>query len=338
VSPHTLRNEHGLVVRFIGRGARITEVHAPDRDGNLADIALGLSHPADYANDRLFLGAIVGRCANRLANGAFPVGDETIRLPVNDPPHHIHGGEVGFDAHEWDATEPDDPRGPAVAFVRTSPAGESGYPGTLSATVTYTLSHDNELIVEMLATSDAPTLCNLVQHVYWNLAGHDPAPSPATVDEHEVQVFADEYTPAAHDGIPTGEHAPVAGTPLDFREPKPIGRDVDAVGTTPRGYDHNMVIRGEPLTLRPVARVRHPGSGRVLEMSADQPGAQLYTGGYLSGDMPGKAGAKYPAGSGLCIESQRFPDAANQPHWVTPVLLPGETYRHTIVYRFTNDA
>ncbi len=342
---HTLTNARGLVLKAIDRGAIITQLHTPDREGNLADVVLGYDHAADYAHDPFYLGAVVGRCANRIARGSFSLDGSDHTLAVNNPPNHLHGGVQGFDKHTWDAERIDDPRGPALRFSRTSPDGEEGYPGNLKASVTYILTDTNELICEMRATSDAPTLCNLAQHTYWNLtgvhsgenAGDGSERFASTIENHDVTLFADHMTPTDADAIPTGEFASVAGTPFDFRTPKPIGRDMHRVGDDPTGYDHNYVVNGEPGTLRPVARVVEPTSGRVMTLSATRPGVQLYTGNFLDGKTPGKGGVRYPRHSGLCLETQHHPDAINKPDWPSPVLRPGETDRHTMVFAFSTD-
>jgi len=333
LSMYTLRNSAGVTLRATDLGATIVELHAPDRDGELADITLGFDNAEQYRTESPYFGAIAGRCANRIAQGRFTLDGREHQLATNNGPNHLHGGEVGFDKRVWDAELVDDPRGQSVRFSRTSPAGEEGYPGTLEASVTSTLTDDNELICEMEATTDAPTLCNLAQHAYWNLAGH----GSGTIEGHELTIHAERYTPVDATLIPTGELAPVAGTPFDFRQPKPIGRDLMEVGDDPKGYDHNFVIEGDPGAMRPVAWLHEPGSGRVMLLSADQPGLQFYAGNFLDGSVVGKDGVRYQQYGGLCLETQRFPDAINNPGWVSPVLRPGETYRHRMVFRFTTD-
>ncbi len=330
---HTLRNANGLMLRAIDQGASIVEFHAPDRDGMLADITLGYDDPDGYAANGFYFGTIAGRCANRIALGRFELDGVSHALATNNGPNHLHGGERGFDAHAWRGTTADDPRGASVRFTRTSPDGEEGYPGTLDASVTYTLTDGDELIVEMAATSDAPTLCNLAQHAYWNLAGHDSG----TIEGHVVTLEADRYTPTDATQIPTGELAPVEGTPFDFRAPKPIGRDMHSVGDDQTGYDHNFVVRGEAGVLRAVARVHDPVSGRVVRLRSDQAGVQFYTGNFLDGSAVGKGGVRYGRHTGFCLETQCFPDAIHRPAWVQPVLRPGETYRHTMVFTFTTE-
>ena len=330
---HTLTNTNGLILRAIERGATLTEFHAPDRDGELADVLLGLASPADYEQNPFYLGAVVGRSANRIAKGRFTLDGETYTLATNNPPNHLHGGPTGFSTRVWNVVPASDPRGNALAFEYRSDPGEEGYPGALTARTTYILTDANELIVEMTATTDAPTLCNLAQHAYWNLAGHDSG----TILNHELTLAASRYTPVDDTSIPTGELAPVAGTPFDFREPKPIGRDFGGIGNDPAGYDHNLVVDGDPLALRLVATVREPNSGRVMTLASNQPGMQLYTGNFLDGSAPAKDGANYARHTGFCLETQHHPDAINNPAWPQPVLRPGETYRHRMVFAFSTD-
>lgn len=334
---HTLTNANGLVLRAIERGAALTQLHAPDRDGNLADVLLGLASASDYAHNPFYLGAVVGRCANRIARGRFSLDGEPYSLAINNPPNHLHGGPTGFSTRDWTREPTEDPRGSALRFTLSSPAGDEGYPGRLDAAVDYVLTDADELIVEMTAISDAPTLCNLAQHAYWNLAGHKTDHGAGTILDHELTLAASRYTPLDATNVPTGEFAPVEGTPFDFRARKPIGRDFGGIGNDPAGYDHNLVVDGDPLALRPVATVREPKSGRVMTLASNQPGVQLYTGNFLDGTARGKAGATYPIHSGFCLETQHHPDAINNPAWPQPVLRPGETYRHTMVLAFSTD-
>lgn len=330
---HTITNANGLILRAIERGASLTEFHTHDRDGRLADVLLGLAPPDAYARNPFYFGTVVGRCANRIAGGQFTLDGTRHTLEANNPPNHLHGGAAGFSTRDWLPTPSADPRGRSLRFEYRSESGEEGYPGELVASVMYILTDSDELIVEMTATSAAPTLCNLVQHAYWNLAGHDAG----TVGDHRLSLAAERYTPTDGTNIPTGELAPVGGTPFDFRTPKPIGQDLDCVGEDPTGYDTNFVIDGEPTALRRVATVHEPTTGRVMSLSADQPGVQFYTGNFLDGTAHGKGGAAYPRHTGFCLETQYFPDAINKPAWRQPVLRPGETYRHTMVFAFSTD-
>ena len=323
----------GCSARFVEVGAALVSLSVPDRDGVFDDVTLGYDEAGRYVDDSWYFGAVVGRCANRIEGGRFELAGRSYQLPTNDGEHHLHGGRVGFDTRAWAGELVDDPRGPSVRFSRVSPDGEEGYPGTLSVSVSYTLTGDGELITEMTATTDAPTLCGLVQHAYWNLSGH----ASGSIAGHELVIEADRYTPSGPKRVPTGEVVGVEGTPLDFRVAKPIGPELARVGADPTGLDHNFEVRGEPTALRPVARLYDPASGRVMRVLANQPGVQVYSGNFLDG-VAGKGGATYGRYAGICLETQTFPNAVNQPGWVSPVLRPGETYRHVMVMGFSTDA
>jgi aldose 1-epimerase len=331
VNLYALKNRHGLILKVTNYGATITELHTPDRDGKLADIVLGYDHLDGYLAGSPYFGTIAGRCANRIAGGRFELGGKRYQLAVNNGPNSLHGGIKGFDKYVWDAEVEMTVKGPAIRLSRVSLNGEENFPGNLNVSVTYTLTDDNELIAEMSATTDASTLCNLAQHTYWNLAGQ----GSGTIKEHVVQIHADQYTPVDGTQIPTGALAGVEGTPFDFRTAKPIGQDLEATGGDPVGYDHNLVIKGEPFEMRPFARVHEPKSGRVLELSANQPGMQFYVGCFLDGSNVGKGGVAYQQYSGFCLETQVYPDAIHQPAWPQCRLNPGETYRHVMVTKFS---
>ena len=327
VSLYSLTNQGGLVARITDYGGIVTELHVPDRAGRLADVVLGFADLAGYLAGHPYFGAIVGRVGNRIANARFELDGETIELSANRPPNHMHGGFKGFDKKVWEAETMATEQGPALRLHYVAADGEEGYPGRLDVTVTYTMRDDNALRLDIVATTDRPTIVNIVNHTYWNL-GDGP-----TVLDHEVQLFASRYTPAAADLVPTGAIAAVAGTPFDFLAAKPIGRDLAAAGGEPPGFDGNFVVDGDPRQLRPVARVVHPGSGRVLEIAADQPGVQFYTGNSLHGGS-GK-GRDHVQYSGCCFETQCFPDAINKPAWRDAVILrPDQSYRHTQIARF----
>jgi aldose 1-epimerase len=323
----TLSNSKGMTVKATSLGTIITEVHVPDRSGKMGDVVLGCPTLEAYLSGHPAFGCTVGRYANRIAGAKFTLDGKEYALAANNGPNHIHGGKKGFHAHVWDA-EPGP--GASVKFTRTSPDGEEGYPGTLQASVVYTVTEANELRIEMTATTDRPTVVNLANHTYWNLGGHDSGP----VLEQTMQLFADSYTPADAALIPTGEIAPVAGTAYDFREAKPIGRDL---AKTPegRGYDTNFVVRGKPGELRPAARAEDPKSGRVMELLTTDAGVQLYTANFLANYGKGKGGATYHRHGGFCLETQKYPDSIHKPDWPQPVLRPGETYRHVMVHRFS---
>ena len=330
VQIYSLTNKHGLIAKITNYGAIVTELHVPDRAGRLADIVLGFDAPDGYLAAHPYFGAIVGRVANRIGNATFTLDGKRYPLEANDKPHHLHGGKKGWDKVVWSATARDTALGPALELTYISSAGEEGYPGAVTAKTVYTLTHDNELKVEMEATTDAPTLVNMAHHSYWNLGGHNSG----SVLDHELTLHADRYTPGTP-MVPDGRITPVAGTPFDFTTAKTIGKDLQQTGLTPIGYDHNFVVNGDPNQLRAVARLKDPKSGRVLTVSADQPGVQFYSGNFLDGSIKGK-GATYGQHAGLCLETQKFPNAINVPAWQDQVILrPGRTYRHVMVHKFS---
>ncbi|MET0409834.1 MAG: aldose epimerase family protein [Polyangiaceae bacterium] len=326
----TLTNQSGLVLKVTNYGATVTELHVPDRNGKLADVVLGFDELAGYQKGGPYFGAIVGRVANRIRGAKFTLDGKQYALAANNGPNHLHGGVRGFDKVVWSAEPKETAAGPALALTYVSKDGEEGYPGTLSAQVTYTLTERNELKVEMRATTSATTIVNLAHHGYWNLAGH----ASGSILGHELQLYADQYTPGDPQ-VPTGAVAPVAGTPFDFSKPKAIGRDLAATTGAPKGYDNNFVVEGEAHALRPVARLHDPRSGRVMTLESDQPGVQLYSGNFLDGKLTGK-GVSYVQYAGVCLETQRFPAAINVPVWADQVILkPGQTYQHDMIHRFT---
>jgi aldose 1-epimerase len=325
-----LVNRRGSSVRLTDYGAIVMSLRVPDRDGRLDDVVLGFDRPETYAAGNPYFGCIAGRCANRVAGARFSLDGREHRLDANDGPHHLHGGRAGFDKKTWGALPGESPGGPFVRFTLISPDGDQGYPGELRAEVAYTLTHEDELRIEMSATSDRSTLCNLAHHGYWNLGGH----ASGDVLGHELRLACSRTTPVDATLIPTGELAPVAGTPFDFRAFKPLGRDIARAGLPGPGYDHNFAVDGADGSLRLVAVLRDPRSGRVMELHSGEPGVQLYTGNFLDGTMPGKRGVRYPRHAGVCLETQKFPDAAHRPDWIQPILRPGERYRHVMVHRF----
>jgi aldose 1-epimerase len=329
----TLKNGSGMVAKLTSFGAILMELEVPDRTGTPIDVVLGFDKPEDYAGDQPYLGATVGRVANRIAGASFTLDDKEYRLAKNDGPNSIHGGLQGFDKHVWDAAQGEGADGAWVTFVRRSPDGEEGFPGTLEAVVTYRLTRRNELVIEMSATTDQPTLVNLAHHTYWNLAGH----ASGAVTGQELQLFCDVYTPNGAHSVPKGMIEPVAGTPYDFTTTKRIGQDLEKTGGDPAGYDVNFVVRGKLGELRPVARASDPTSGIVMEVSATEPGVQLYTSNWLDGTLRGKGGARYGRHGAFCLETQKYPDAIHHPEWPSPVLRPGETYRHVMVHRFSTE-
>lgn len=318
VTQITLSNSRGVEVRAIDYGGIITSITTPDRDGGIGDIVLGFPSLDGYLADHPYFGAIVGRYANRIANGRFTIDGVDYRLASNDGAHHLHGGVAGFDRKHWSAREV---RGRnAVVFECVSADGDEGYPGTLYASVGYELTDSNELIVDYQASSDAPTHVNLAQHTYFNLAGE----GSDDVLGHELTLDADAYTPVDATLIPLGVVVPVAGTRLDFRAPRVIGE----------GYDNNWVLNHAGEAPRRVARVVERGSGRTLEVATTEPGLQFYTGNSLDGSLIGKSGRAYGRFAGLCLETQHYPDSPNQPQFPSTLLRPGETYRSRTIFTF----
>lgn len=321
----TLRNRRGTLLTVTNYGATLTGLHLRDRDGKVDDVLLGFDTLDGYLGDHPYFGCIAGRCANRIAHGRFELDGVTIDLARNHGEHHLHGGNRGFGRHVWDARPELSEDGPALQLTRVSPDGEEGYPGRLDVSVTYTLTHDDVLRVGMSATTDAPTVVNLVQHAYWNLAGGGPV--KGSVEQHRLRMHAERYVPVDEGLIPLGRFEDVAGTPFDFRTPV-------AIGARLRGYDHDFVIVGEPSSFRPVCGVVDPASGRRMTLWADQPGCQLYTAHSFDGTIVGKGGRAYEAFAGLCLETQHHPDSVHQPQWPSAVLRPGGRYVHGMEYRF----
>jgi aldose 1-epimerase len=330
VERYTLSNENGLKLSVITYGAIITELHAPDRTGKLADIVLGFDKLDDYVKSSPYFGATVGRVANRIDSAKFELEGKKYKLAANDKPHHLHGGVKGWDKVVWRAEPVDTANGAALKLTHVSPDGDEGYPGTVTAIAVYTLTNDDTLKVEMSATTDKATIVNMAHHTYWNLSGH----ASGTIQNEVLQLFASQYTPA-EGRVPDGRIAPVAGTPFDFTKPKAIGKDLVAAGGKPIGFDQNWVVDGDPHQLRPVAKLHDPASGRTLTLDADQPGVQFYTGNFLDGKV-GKGGAVYPQYTGLCLETQKFPNSINVREWRNEVILsPGQTYKHTMLHKLT---
>ena len=326
----TLTSPTGIEIRTITYGAILVSISTPDRTGRIADIALGFDSLDGYLTRSRYFGALVGRYGNRIAGGRFTVEDRTIQLATNSGTNHIHGGVTGFDKVLWRGEPFARDGAMGVTFSYTSLDGEEGYPGTLHATVAYTLA-GNELVADYTATTDKTTIVNLTQHTYFNLAGegHD------SVLGHEVMLNADRFTPVDAAMIPTGELASVDDTPFDFRTSTAIGARIDADHPQLKlalGYDHNFVLNGDS-GLRLAARVVEPTSGRTLQVDTTEPGVQFYSGNKLAG-VAGKAGHSYGPRSGFCLETQHFPDSPNHPDFPSTVLQPGDTYRSTTVFTF----
>jgi aldose 1-epimerase len=330
VERFTLTNANGVQVVISSLGAAIHSIRTPDREGRAADVVLGFDTLDEWVTNPPFFGVIVGRYANRIAGGRFTLDGATYTLATNNGPNHLHGGTRGFDKVVWRAEPLAEADGDAVRFTYVSADGEEGYPGRLTTSVLYTLTAGNELRLDYSASSDKATVVNLSNHAYFNLAGK------GTVLDHELQINADRYTPVNATLIPTGELAPVEGTPFDFRQATAIGARIAANHEQIRiggGYDHNFVLNGAPGELRLAARAFDPSSGRMLEVQTTEPGVQLYSGNFGS-PITGRGGESYPRHGGFCLETQHFPDSPNHPSFPSTVLRPGETFESTTVFRF----
>src|SRR5579864_4618392 len=330
---YTMTNAHGLRIQAMNYGGIITSMRVPDRKGQLADIVLGHETLEGYIPNPPYLGAIVGRYANRIANGTFTLDGKTYTLPKNDGPNTLHGGvKRTFDKVVWDDGALEGKNG--VAFSYLSKDGDEGFPGNLKIRVTYALTDENELVVDYEATTDKATPINVTQHSYFDLAGE----GTGDVLNHEVMINADRFTPVDKNLIPTGELRAVKGTPLDFTTPTKIGARIDdnyeqlVLG---HGYDHNFVINRKGDGMELAARVYEPTSGRVLEVSTTQPGVQLYTGNFLDGTITGKQGHIYKRRYAFCLETQHFPDSPNHPEFPSTILRPGETFHSKTVFKFS---
>jgi aldose 1-epimerase len=320
-----------MTAKVMTYGAILTELDVPDRNGKPGDVVLGFDNLAAYLAGHPHFGATTGRVANRIAKGQFTLDGKEYKLAVNNGPNSLHGGLKGFDKKVWKAEDASGPAGPAVKLTYTSPDGEEGYPGNLTATVTYTVTADQELKIDYTAVTDKATPVNLTNHSYFNLGG----PEAGDILGHELTLLAEEFTPADETLIPTGKLAPVKGTPLDFTSPTPIGSRFGQLTGDPLGYDHNYVLRGDGKAPALGARVFDPGSGRVLEMFTTEPGVQLYTANFLDGKLTGKGGVVYKKHHAFCLEAQHFPDSVNHDSFPSTILRPGEKYTQTTIYKFS---
>ncbi len=324
VFAYTLTNAKGASAKVLTWGAVLNRLQMPDREGKLGDVVLGLDSLKPYEGTVPYFGATVGRYANRIAKGRFTLNGKTYKLAVNNGPNSLHGGLKGYDKRVWKAVPRTTPEGPSLTLNLVDPAGTEGYPGTVSVSVTYTLTNANALRIAYRATTTAPTPINLTNHSYFNLkdAGE------SDVRGHLLHLYADRYTPTDATLIPTGKLTPVAGTPYDFTKTKAIGMDMDAV----KGYDVNYV----PSTkgFRQVAGVVEPTTGRTLQCWTDQPGVQLYTSFFLDGTITGRHGTKYDQYHAFCLETQHFPDSPNQKNFPSSILTPGKPFVSKTEYRF----
>lgn len=328
VDQFTLVNRNGSDLKVIELGATVTELHVRDREGTLSDIVLGFDRLAEYEVNEPYFGCTVGRVANRIREGRFELDGRIYQLACNLGDHHLHGGTVGLHKRTWRGEALTHIQGPAVRFTYESRHDEDRYPGNLSSTVTYVLTHEDGLRIEYEATTDRATPVNLTNHSYFHLSGA----GSGTVFDHQVKLFAGHYTEPDAESMPTGAILSVEGTALDFREAKPIGLEIGGLST---GYDHNFVLDQDGADQPKLsAEVYDPKSGRVMRFFTTEPGVQFYTSYYLS-ETRGKGGATYEQFHALCLEAQHFPDSVNQPHFPSVILRPGETYRQITEYRFS---
>lgn len=330
----SLVNAGGAKVTLSSLGAGIVGIEVPDKNGNMADVVLGYANPTDYYYDGPCAGKVPGRCANRIARGLFTLDSKEYHLAINNGPNALHGGPEGFQNQIWEVEIINDS---TVKFTYVSNDGEEGYPGKLTASATYQWTDHNELKLELDAQTDAPTVVNLTNHAYFNLSGHNSG----TVLNHKLQLNAHLYLPTDDTLIPTGDLVAVKGTPMDFTEPKELGKEIKAEYPAliyGKGYDNCYVIDGwNAGTLRTAAKLEDPQSGRVLEVLTTQPGVQIYTGNWLAGSPANKNGRSYEDYEGVAIECQSLPDSINKPQFPTTVLRPGEKYSETIIFKFTNN-
>jgi aldose 1-epimerase len=333
---YTLKNTKGATATVSNYGGTVVSLTMPDRNGQFGDVVLGFKKLADYEKKSPYFGCLVGRYGNRIAKGTFSLDGKTYHLAINNPPNSLHGGLRGFDKVIWGATPMETKEGPALKLTYTSCDGEEGYPGTLSVTATYTLTDRNELRVVFTATTDQKTVVNLTHHSYFNLAGE----GNGDILGHVVTLKANRFTPVDKNLIPNGKLEPVKGTPFDFRKPTAIGERISQPDQQLQfggGYDHNWIADKLPGHLGVVAKVEEPKSGRVMEVLSTEPGVQFYTGNFLDGTLVGKSGKPYAFRNGFCLEPQHYPDSPNHPEFPSVVLKPGQTYKNTIIYRFSTD-
>ncbi len=321
----TCINRNGLELELHSLGATIKALAVPDREGQFTNVALGFPTLDGYLQRHPYFGSTVGRVVNRIAEARFTLDDVVYRLAANDGPNHLHGGGAGFDRVLWQAEPFETGDEAGVRFAYLSRDGDERYPGNLAVEATYSLTDDNELKMSFEASTDAPTPVNLANHTYWNLAGG------GTILEHEVSIEAGHYLPVDEGDIPTGEIAALAGTPMDFSEPKPVGKDIETLPGARAGYDHCYVLQHRT-GMAPAARVYDRSTGRLMEVMTTQPGLQFYTGNHLTGFEPHGGFGRH---AGLCLETQHFPDSVNQPQFPSITLAPGEQYAQQTTHRFS---
>lgn len=334
VDLYTLTNANGLVAKITNYGGTVTELWVPDRNGKLGDIVLGFDNLADYEEKSPYFGCLVGRYGNRIAKGKFTLDGKEYTLATNDGENHLHGGLKGFDKVVWDAEPFETKNAVGLKLHYLSKDLEEGYPGNLDVTVKYILTNKNQLKITYEATTDKPTVCNLTNHNYYNLAGQGVGNNY----ENQLMINADYFTPVDKGLIPTGELRPVKGTPMDFTQMKAIGKDIDADTTQLKyggGYDHNWVLNKKDKQMSLAAKAYEPKSGRIMEIYTTEPAIQFYSGNFLDGTLVGKEGNVYKHRYAYCLETQHYPDSPNQSAFPTTTLLPGQTYKTKTVHNFT---
>lgn len=329
---YTLKNSNGVEISITDLGGTIIKWLCPDKNGKISDIILGSLNAEDYTKTHKYMGAIIGRFGNRIANGKFILNGNTYTLATNNGPNSLHGGTVGFNLKKWEADLKDSEE-PSITFSYTSFDGEEGYPGNLKIEVTYTLKSDNALNIDYKATTDKETPINFTNHAYFNLAGE----GNGDILNHEIKIFADSFLPVDSTLIPVGKPKPVLGSPFDFRTFQKIGERIndpkDEQIKLGGGYDHSWIIGEVSEKIRPVAVVVESTSGRYLEVASTEPAVQFYTGNFLNGNAIGKSGSKYEKRTGFCLETQHYPNSPNQPEFPNTILKPGEVYKSTTVYK-----
>lgn len=335
---YTLKNARGFGADITDFGGIVVSLYVPDKAGKLADVSLGFDNAAQYLKESPYFGALIGRYGNRIAHGKFTLNGKTYSLPLNDKPGDIqcslHGGNLGFDKVLWQGKPTTIDGNPALVLTYVAKDGEMGYPGNLTAEVTYCVTDKNELRIDYKATTDQATPVNLTNHTYFNLHGE----GNGTILDHVLMMAASKTTPVNAGLIPTGEIVPVAGTPLDFTQPHAIGERIDQPNEQLKfggGYDHNWVLDNQSGKLALVATLHEPQSGRFMEILTTEPGLQFYSGNFLDGTKTGRSGKKYEYRSGLCLETQHYPDSPNHPNFPSTILEPGKTLKSTTIYRFS---
>lgn len=334
VEVYTLTNANGLEAKIITYGGIVTSLKVPDRDGNLGDVVLGYDKLDDYVRNSPYFGAIVGRYGNRIAKGKFSIDGKEYTLATNNDANALHGGLKGFDKAVWKANPVKTGNGPSLELTYLSKDGEEGYPGNLSVKAVYTLTNKNGLRLDIEAKTDKPTVCNLTHHSYFNLADA----GKGSILDHKVTIEADKFTPVDEGLIPTGEMPSVKGTPFDFTTPHTIGERIGVENQQLKygaGYDHNWVLRNQDGDLAVAATVEESKTGRIMQVLSTEPGLQFYTGNFLDGSNVGKSDTTYNHRAAFCMEPQHYPDSPNQPEFPTTLLKPGQTYKNTIIYRFS---